>query len=171
MELDKGITGHTTWVGLSMSPVDIESLQTEACKTTLAESDTTALASPEYLSRSKADSPQPEVPAAQQFDPLRFCKEIAGNITRVGLDKLPLGGGEYLQAMARKAGILAESRATALASPDHLPGLGAHSSQSDALRPGSSSDTSGNFTKPLKVCHYPCIAVLSRSDIGEFFIA
>ena len=154
-----------------MSPVDIESLQTARKTTTLAESDITALASPEHLSRSRADSPQPEVPAAQQFDPLRFCKEIAENITRVGLDKLPLGGGEYLQAMARKAGILAESGATALASPDHMPGLGAHSPQSDALRPGSSSDTSGNFAKPLKVCYSPCIAVLSRSDISEFFTA
>lgn len=87
-----------------------------------------------------------------------------------GLRKLPADS-EFLQAVTLKEATLAEPGATVLASPENLPGLGAHYSQSEVLRllalVDSSSD-SGDFSKSPKVCHYPHLRVL-RSDMGALF--
>ena len=129
MKSDKETTKHTTRVGLPRFPADRKFLQVVArMAATLAEPGATALASPENPLELEMHSSQSEVPVTQQFDPIKSDEGIARHIRRVGLSKFPAGC-EFLQAVGRKA---AESGTTALASPEHLPGLEAHSSQTEA---------------------------------------
>lgn len=102
---------------------------------------------------------------------MRFDKEITGQITRVGLDRFPIGG-EPPQTAGHKAAVLAEPGATALASPENLPELGANSSQSGVfglLGLAGSPTNSGDFSRSPEVCHHPRIVGVSRSDIGAVF--
>ena len=121
-QLDPEITGNITSNGLGeSSPAEGEFLQAVAGKA--AESETTTVASPEHFAGLEAHSSQPEAPVAQQFDPATFDKEITGYITSEGLGEFFPAGSEFLQTVARKAAILAESEATTLASPEYLPEL------------------------------------------------
>lgn len=100
-----------------------------------------------------------------------FDEGITGKPTRGELRKLPADG-EFLQAVALKAATLAEPGTTVLASPENLPGLGAHYSQSEVLRLLALADRSSDsedFPKSPKVCHYPHLGV-SRSDMGALFV-
>ena len=130
VELDKEFAGHITNVGLSgFFPVESGFQRTVAHKT--AESGTTTLPSPGHLPRYPSHS---EVPEAQQLDPVKFDKEITRHTTSVRTSEFPADG-EYLQTMPRTATTLAEPETTALASPEHSPGLGAHPSQHEVLTP------------------------------------
>ena len=120
VKFDKEITRHTTSVRTSEFPADGEYLQTmPRTATTLAEPETTALASPEHSPGLGAHPSQHEVLARQQLDPVEFDKEITGHITSARLSELPPVESEFLQAVASKA---AESEATTLDSPEHIPG-------------------------------------------------
>ena len=166
-----GSTEHLPGDPLSgFSPKESEFLQTAAGKA--AESGTITLASPEHFPGLEVHSSQTEAPVAQQLDPVELDSEITAHITDAGLGKFPADG-EYPQALPRKAMTLAEPGTTAFASPEHFPGLRAHTPQSGEPRQlrigGSSDDSSGDFSNPQKVCHCPRIAGLSRSDMDILF--
>ena len=164
---------HTASVGPGKSPAESKFPETVAREAaTLAEPGTTAPASPEQSPGLGAHPSQSEVPAVQQFDPVEFYKEITEHITKLGLDKFLPAGSEFLQEVARKAGILAESRTTALTGPEQFPGLGARSSRSEALHPmglAGGSRNSEDLSRAPKVCYHPRIAGVLCSDMVVLF--
>ena len=173
LRFDGEITVHTASVGPGKSPAESKFLETVAREAaTLAEPGTTAPASPEQSPGLGAHPSQSEVPAAPQFDLVEYYEEITERITKLGLDKFFPAGSEFLQEVARKAGILAEPGTTALAGPEKFPGLEESSEQSEVLHPmglAGGPSNSGDLSRAPKVCYRLRIAGVLCSDMGILF--
>lgn len=82
-----------------------------------------------------------KVLSATKFDPVEFKKSVVEHLKATGLDKFFPAGSPFLEKVVKKASNLAKKGNTALARPEHLPGL----TQLSLYKPILFCDNSGSM--------------------------